>query len=173
MQAFGIGLPELFLVMVLVVIVVGPDKLPEVAGQIARYIRQARQFATLATRDFSEVMSELEKEAGTSREDLREIAGLIGGTTASITNELTGAANDVRNAADLDRLDREISPPNVVPFEANGTRPAEEVDSTANREAEMAAEAAADAAQEDSDAKAGDWYKPARVPRRRDSSDAV
>src|SRR5438093_13327881 len=103
MQAFGIGLPELFVIMVLTIIVVGPDKLPEVAGQIARWIRQARQFAALATHDFSEVITELEKEAGTSREDLREIASLIGGTTESITNEITGAASEVRDATDLNR----------------------------------------------------------------------
>lgn len=172
MQAFGIGLPELFVIMVLTIIVVGPDKLPEVAGQIARWIRQARQFAALATRDFSDVISEIEKEAGTSREDLREIATLIGGTTASITNEITGAANEVREATDLNRLDREISPPNVVQFEPG--RAAVESDATASREIEMAAEAEADAegaAQEET--KDEDWYKPTRLPRRHDSSDAV
>ena len=36
MQAFGIGLPELFVIMVLTVIVVGPDKLPEVAARDRR-----------------------------------------------------------------------------------------------------------------------------------------
>jgi sec-independent protein translocase protein TatB len=172
MQAFGIGLPELFLIMVLTVIVVGPEKLPEVAGQIARWIRQARQFAQLATHDFSEVISELEKEAGTSREDLREIATLIGGTTASITNEITGVANDAREATDLARLDMEISAPNVVPFEPNAARPVpSEPEATASHEDEVAAEAEAEAGEDEP--KEEDWYKPARLPRRHDSSDAV
>lgn len=171
MQAFGVGLPELFVILVLTVIVVGPDKLPEVAGQIARWIRQARSFAVLATRDFSDVISELEKEAGTSREDLREIASLIGGSTASITNEITGITADVREATDLNKLDREISPPNVVQFDPNGARPTSERDATAEREAEMAVEV-----EEDGSAAAPkdeDWFKPTRLPRRHDSSDAV
>src|SRR5438874_11762596 len=84
MQMFGIGLPELLVILVLTVIVVGPDKMPEVAGQLARWIRQARSFAQLATHDFSNVISELEKEVGASREDLRDIASVIGGSTASI-----------------------------------------------------------------------------------------
>ena len=39
MQMFGIGLPELLVILALTVIVVGPDKLPEVAGQLARGYR--------------------------------------------------------------------------------------------------------------------------------------
>jgi Sec-independent protein translocase protein TatA len=41
MQLIGIGIPELLVILVLTVIVVGPDRLPEVAAQLARWIRQA------------------------------------------------------------------------------------------------------------------------------------
>jgi Sec-independent protein translocase protein TatA len=39
---FGIGLPEIILIMVLTLIVVGPQRLPELAVQLARLIRQLR-----------------------------------------------------------------------------------------------------------------------------------
>jgi len=40
---FGIGLPELLLILALALIVLGPDKLPQLAGQIARYIGELKR----------------------------------------------------------------------------------------------------------------------------------
>jgi sec-independent protein translocase protein TatB len=48
---FGIGLPELFVIVVVAVIVFGPDRLPEFARQAGRLVRQVRTFATSARDD--------------------------------------------------------------------------------------------------------------------------
>jgi sec-independent protein translocase protein TatB len=48
---FGIGLPELAVILVVAVIVFGPDRLPEFARQAGRFIRQVRTFATSARDD--------------------------------------------------------------------------------------------------------------------------
>jgi Tat protein translocase TatB subunit len=40
---FGIGLPELLLILALALIVLGPDKLPQLARQIARYIGKLKR----------------------------------------------------------------------------------------------------------------------------------
>jgi sec-independent protein translocase protein TatB len=47
---FGIGLPELAVIMVVAVLVFGPDRLPDFARQAGRFVRQVRQF-TQAARD--------------------------------------------------------------------------------------------------------------------------
>jgi sec-independent protein translocase protein TatB len=48
---FGIGLPELVVIMVVAILVFGPDKLPEFARQAGRMIRQVRRLADNARDD--------------------------------------------------------------------------------------------------------------------------
>ena len=40
---FGIGLPELIVILVLALIVLGPEKLPQVAKQVARFINDLKR----------------------------------------------------------------------------------------------------------------------------------
>jgi sec-independent protein translocase protein TatB len=56
---FGIGLPELMVIIVVAVVVFGPDRLPEFARQAGRFVRQVRTF-TQAARD--DIRSELGPE---------------------------------------------------------------------------------------------------------------
>jgi len=48
---FGIGLPEVAVIMLVAVIVFGPDRLPEFARQAGRFVRQVRQFTQSARDD--------------------------------------------------------------------------------------------------------------------------
>jgi sec-independent protein translocase protein TatB len=48
---FGVGLPELGVILFVAVIVFGPDRLPEYARQAGRLVRQLRQFAQSAQQD--------------------------------------------------------------------------------------------------------------------------
>jgi sec-independent protein translocase protein TatB len=48
---FGIGLPELVVIVVVAIIVFGPDRLPEFARQAGRLVRQVKTFADSARDD--------------------------------------------------------------------------------------------------------------------------
>jgi sec-independent protein translocase protein TatB len=48
---FGVGLPELAVILFVAVIVFGPERLPEYARQAGRMARQLRQFAQSAQQD--------------------------------------------------------------------------------------------------------------------------
>lgn len=61
---FGIGLPELGVILVVAAIVLGPERLPDFARQAGRLVRQIRQFA-LSTQN------ELRKELGPEFSDLK------------------------------------------------------------------------------------------------------
>ena len=97
MQMFGIGILELSVILILAVIVVGPDRLPQVAADLAKWIRQARAYASHLTRDFNEVVGELEKEVGASREDWKEIASVVNRHTGDVLKEVQ-KASDQANA---------------------------------------------------------------------------
>ena len=48
---FGIGLPELMVIIVVAIVVFGPDRLPDFARQAGRLVRQVRQFTQSARDD--------------------------------------------------------------------------------------------------------------------------
>jgi sec-independent protein translocase protein TatB len=61
---FGVGLPEMAVILVVAVIVFGPDRLPEYARQAGRLLRQLRSFAQSAQDD-------LRRELGPEYADLK------------------------------------------------------------------------------------------------------
>jgi sec-independent protein translocase protein TatB len=65
---FGIGLPEFALLAVVALLVFGPDKLPDVARQAGRMVRQVRDLAQSAR---AQVADELGPEFGDL--DLRDL----------------------------------------------------------------------------------------------------
>lgn len=62
---FGIGLPELILLMVIGLIVLGPEKLPEIARILGKSLAEIR-------RATEEVRGSFQKEVGDVERDLKE-----------------------------------------------------------------------------------------------------
>jgi Tat protein translocase TatB subunit len=117
MQMLGIGLPELMVILILAVLVIGPDRLPQFAADLAKWIRQARVYANHLTKDFNEVVGELEKEAGATREDWKEIASVVTRNTGDVARELQKAASQLETEATIDGVT--AAPPAI-----NGRDPA-------------------------------------------------
>lgn len=91
MNIFGVGIPEILIVLLLAAVIFGPGKLPEIAGQFGRAIRElrehARDFRDEYLTDFEEVREELIEQ----RFELQQI-------DADIRAELEQAEADVRGA---------------------------------------------------------------------------
>jgi sec-independent protein translocase protein TatB len=161
MQMFGIGILELVVILVITTLVVGPDRMPALAADLARWIRRTRAYAQHLMKDFNEVMGDLEKEVGASREDWKEIASVVGFHTQDVRRELDKVAGQIEAVgAEVERsdLDGAAPPANVVPFES--TRAAEEARANG-------AEPSLPEAEPEKPAEETPWYVPAQTSRRR------
>lgn len=75
---FGIGLPEMILILALALIVVGPDKLPELARSVAKGVLELKKTVTALKEDladdnpFDTVKPELEQAAQSIKKQLGE-----------------------------------------------------------------------------------------------------
>ncbi len=72
MDFFSVGPMELFLILILALIVFGPGKLPELARQLGRTVREFRKASSELTHDFKE---EFEKELNSEPAKPKEVSG--------------------------------------------------------------------------------------------------
>ena len=97
MNFFGIGTQELLIIAVVALIVFGPNKLPEVAGQAARWIRDFRKM----TADLS---GELERNAGVREfkeaieTEIQGVKSQVNQATAAVNREVAGVKSTAKAA---------------------------------------------------------------------------
>lgn len=89
MNFFGIGPLELVVVAVIAVVVLGPERIPEVAVQIARAVRYLRGYATSATSQMRTELAELTREYEQVRRELQEFRQSVGKDVTAMTEQLT------------------------------------------------------------------------------------
>jgi sec-independent protein translocase protein TatB len=68
---FGIGLPEMIVILIVALLVVGPDKLPDLARSLAKGVNELRG----AMNQIKESLNEETKVISSVKEDLRQTAG--------------------------------------------------------------------------------------------------
>ena len=91
MNIFGVGIPEILVVLLLAAVIFGPGRLPEIAGQFGRAIRELREYA----RDFrDEYLTDFEEV----REELIEQRFEFQQLDSDIRADLEQAQADVRGA---------------------------------------------------------------------------
>lgn len=100
MELFGVGPLELLVILVLIMIVVGPTRLPEMAVQLARLLRTARRYASSMTKEFSETMQEMEKEYEEVQGEWKEIGQGLDEDLKAVGEELQKAERDASEVAE-------------------------------------------------------------------------
>ena len=99
MELLGVGAAEALVVLVITLIVVGPNRFPEIARQGGRYYRVARRYATEVTADVRGAMNELESEVEQQHQELKAAHDEISVSIASSIEETREELQDVGREA--------------------------------------------------------------------------
>jgi sec-independent protein translocase protein TatB len=96
MGFLGMGMQEIVIIAIVALIIFGPERLPEMAGQAGKLLRDARKMT-------SDLQGEFERESGVNVRELRgqvdrEIAG-IKGELAGVNSTLQKEAGNVKKTA--------------------------------------------------------------------------
>ncbi len=91
MNIFGVGIPEILVVLLLAAVIFGPGKLPEIAGQFGRAIRELREYARDFRDEYLTDFEEVREEFIEQRFELQQI-------DEDIRADLEQAQADVRGA---------------------------------------------------------------------------
>lgn len=96
MNFMGVGPLELAVIIVVALLVVGPERLPRLMADVARTIREVRRYTGRLASEFNEVVQELEREAEAPKTAWKEVGeGLAGARDVA-----SRAATDVRRQTD-------------------------------------------------------------------------
>lgn len=109
---FGIGLPELAVILVVGIIVFGPDRLPDFARQAGRFVRQLRHF-TQAARD------DIRTELGPEFADF-ELTDLD--PRRAVRKYIQDTWDESEDEEQLERAgDRPLEPGELPPYDSDAT----------------------------------------------------
>lgn len=104
MDLFGIGPLNLILILGVMLIVFGPDRLPEMAAKAGKFLREVRAYASDMTSEFSGEFTEIREHFDGVQEQVRsfgadlhstsnEVGSVVRDAGANLTTS-TGLAND-------------------------------------------------------------------------------
>lgn len=151
---FGIGLPEMILILALALIVVGPDKLPELARSVAKGVLELKKTVSSLKENladdnpFDSVKPELEEAARSLKEKLgdpvaEEWKGILpdAGVNPLNTDEQDTivesellSEKDKESLAEMDIAQAQNSPDTTEPIEAQPAEPEEKAEHTSQGE---------------------------------------
>ena len=99
MNLFSLGrIEELLVIMVVMLILFGPDQLPEMAARLGRFMRAFQRYSSQITGEFQEVMRDLEREHNESKGDWKAVGEGLRESATSVHQDLRGAIGDARAA---------------------------------------------------------------------------
>ena len=99
MNFLGVGPAEMLVILVVALVVVGPERLPRLAADIARTIRELRKYTGSIAAEFGEVIQDFEKETAGDRSQWKEIGEGLTSATRSVTDALRSARIDAEPRA--------------------------------------------------------------------------
>ena len=111
MGFLGVGVFEMILIMAIAVVVLGPERIPEFAVQLARAYKFLRNFATDSTRELRSEFEDLMGEYEELREEMRGLRATVDKDVASVNQDLEGTQTQMRaTKSEVDKALAEAGP---------------------------------------------------------------
>lgn len=123
----GLGLPQLLIIFVVAFFVLGPERLPEVARQLARGVKTLRSYATDVQSQFDGEFGDLRSEFRGIQQDLVSMQQDLRGGLLELDSSVRAAQSDVRSAATAaweTPVVPEPAPPALPEYKPEAVRPA-------------------------------------------------
>lgn len=73
MGFFGMGAPEIIVIMIVALIIFGPGKLPEIGAQVGRTVRDFRKATRDLTSDFESSMNDVQSTMGEMKQTMADV----------------------------------------------------------------------------------------------------
>ncbi len=110
MEFLGIGYQELLLVLVLLLVVVGPERLPQMAYQIGRAVRQMQMYARAVRDEFRDEIDYLDEQYRTIRGEVDLAQRTIREEQAKLNSGLREVNATLEQASSELALDDKVVP---------------------------------------------------------------
>lgn len=88
----GVGPAEIFVLAVVALVIFGPGKLPEVAGQVGRAVRDFRRMTADLTGEFERTIAEVDEVKESVRKEVTGMRAEVEGVSKSVKKDLEGIA---------------------------------------------------------------------------------
>jgi len=115
LQFLGIGYQEILLVLGLMLVVLGPERMPTVAYQIGRAVRTLQSYARAVRSEFSEEISYIEDQYKTVRGEVQSTREVLRDEQARFAAEMREATAPIQQSlAEVPQLAGAATPLNVI-----------------------------------------------------------
>lgn len=121
MEFLGVGYQEILVIFAIMLVVVGPDRLPTMAYQIGRAVRTLQQYARAVRDEFKDEFDYIDEQMKVVKGGMSDLQGSLREGDRELRRDLEAIA-----PANIDLGLSDSTPSNVLPFglppvSANGT----------------------------------------------------
>jgi len=99
---FDVGFQELFLIGIVALVVVGPERLPALAATVGRWVGKTRRFVAGVKSDFARELEsgDLHKMLGDQKDQINELRSLVNSTRKDLESSTTDAVEAAKAKLD-------------------------------------------------------------------------
>lgn len=99
---FDVGFQEVFLIGIVALVVVGPERLPAVAANVGRWVGKTRRFVAGVKSDFAKELEsgDLHKILGDQKDQINELRSIVDSTRKELESSTTDAVASAKAKLD-------------------------------------------------------------------------